>query len=190
MVWNSQIRPVKLAILKRNLPRQACERYEEFPPGHVFDSKTASLALCWLGRLGWDLGLRGSPVTANVFLLFWMFCDVLCGLDSARTSNITGMYWGPMAITSGWSAGQPVAWPSYPITGGVFEVLAADGVQIWRQPQLRILVFNPPIEKVVLIEEDQLGKLRQAGKQVAKAWFPGSQPPWIWCFSQAWKSNV
>ena len=33
------------------------------------------------------------------------------------------------------------------------------GVQIWRQPQLRILVFNPPIEKVVLIEEDQLGKL-------------------------------
>lgn len=75
--------------------------------------------------------------------------DVLCGLDSARTSNITGMYWGPMATTSGWSAGQPsMAKPSN-----------HRGVQIWRQPQLRILVFNPPIEKVVLIEEDQLGKL-------------------------------
>ena len=67
-----------------------------------------------LGRLGWDLGL--SSGTANCFLLFWMFCDVLCGLDSARTSNITGMYWGPMAP----QVGQPVsqAWPSHPITGG------------------------------------------------------------------------
>ena len=126
---------MKLAILKRNLPRQACERYEEFPPGHVFDSKTAWPFADW-GDWGETCGSEAAP-------------DVLCGLDSARTSNITGMYWGPMATTSGWSAGQPsMAKPSN-----------HRGVQIWRQPQLRILVFNPPIEKVVLIEEDQLGKL-------------------------------
>ena len=105
MVWNSHIRPVKTGHLENGTCHaRPVKDTRSFPPGHVFDSKTASLALCF-----GETGVRtwGSPLVQPIASCFFgCFCDVLCGLDSARTSNITGMYWGPNG-TSGWSAGQP-----------------------------------------------------------------------------------
>ena len=114
---------------------QACERYEEFPPGHVFDSKSASLALC---RRGWDLGLRVSPVAANFFRCFLDFLVAWNLLE--RKNHHWDVFFGPTARTSdpgpvlwlNWSA----FWPSHPIPRGKTRFYP-DGGQIWRQPTNR-----------------------------------------------------